>query len=207
MQLGILRPLLFLLLCSGCVPHALRAQEQDLPIHACGRVPLAYVFSAHPPRMRTPQDVADHLRERVNFRIWWIHRHVFAFLTMPFKYMGFTGWTNLCGETYAVGRVEHADRSNDGFYTLDLALQDFQVAGQETKLSGSRFIRVEIRPGVHQHPSALPRVGQTVQVTGRLLWDGDGGGFLEIHPRRPTEIQIRGEDVHRAGEQHTGAAR
>ena len=198
MQARVLWILPSLVLCSMLAPQPLRSQVQDLSVHPCGRMPLAYVFSAHPPRMRTPQDVADHLRKKVNFRIWWIHRHVLAFLTMKFKYIGITGWTNLCSEAYAVGRVEHADRSNDGFYTVDLALREFQVAEKETELNGPRFIRVEIRPKVRREVSFLPRAGQTVQVWGRLFWDGDGSGFLEIHPRHADDVQIEGTSVQRA---------
>lgn len=111
------------------------------------------ILGARPPKLVSPQAAADHLRRKVNFRIPWIHRYLGSLFTTPFKYVGISGWTDYCVEACAVGTVVHADRSVDGFYTVDLALDSFAVQGQGTELTKPRFVRAETRgPARNRRP-------------------------------------------------------
>lgn len=158
-------------------------QHQGGEFRACKHA----VLGATPPKLGSPQAAADHLRRKANFRIPLIHRYLVSLLTTPFKRVGIVGWTDYCVEACAVGAVVHADRSLDGFYTVDLALDSFAVQGQETALAAPRFIRAEIR-GRARKQTPLPRRGGNARICGELMWDHDG--FLEIHPRLQSQVEV-----------------
>jgi hypothetical protein len=82
----------------------------------------------------------------------------------------------------------HAVSGIDGYYTVDLALTEFQVNGEPTRLEGPRFVRIEMYGKAKKQAHPLPRKGDSVRICGKLMWDGDG--FLEIHPRSPASVQI-----------------
>jgi len=147
------------------------------PIHKCKRSWLGVPA----PNLRTPQDVANKLRRKRNFPLWWWHRHVSSFFSTPAKNVGVFGWTDYCSEACAVGEVLYAAPSRHQFYTVDKVLKDFSVNGEHPKLEGTRFVRIEMHGQARQETKLPPRAGDKVRLCGKLMWDGDG--FLEIHPR------------------------
>ena len=84
-----------------------------------------------------------------------------------------------------VGALRKVAFSTDGFTTMDIQLDTFYVDGEPAALSGERYIRVEVFPWAGYAPASIPE-GSTVQITGRLMWDGDG--WLEIHPESASDI-------------------
>jgi hypothetical protein len=161
--------------CWGQSAEGLRACR-----HAIGGV--------RAPKLESPQAAANHLRRKPNFRIPWIHRYLVSPFTTPLlKDTGILGWTDYCAEACAVGAVVHADRSADGFYTVDLALDSFAVRGQETALDKPRFIRAEIRGPARKQATLVLRRGGSARICGELKWDHDG--FLELHPREATQVE------------------
>jgi hypothetical protein len=112
-----------------------------------------------------------------------------GFFTTPvFKRNGIHGWVQTgCTITGLLGRpVRRAQHSTDGFYTLDVRIEQLTVAGV-LLVSGwapERYIRIEVEPGTHAHTvcdGRSPDVGDRLTVGGPLLIDTDGP-FLEIHP-------------------------
>ncbi len=177
-----------LLLLAGffwamCSPAA----AQSKPIQICKRNPVGY----RAPAITSPQDAADALRRKVNFSPWWIYRNTLSIIFTPLKFAGFRGWSDYCSEACAVGLVERGVSGIDGMYTADLALREFSVNGEPTRLDGQRFIRVEFFPSVKKKTRRLPRKGDPARICGKLMWDGDG--FLEIHPRNPADVEILAE--------------
>ena len=152
-------------------------------LRACKRA----IWGARAPELGSPQAAADHLRRKVNFRIWWIHRHLLSLFTTPFKSAGIVGWTDYCAEACGVGTVVHADRSADGFYTVDLALDSFAVQGLDTELAKPRFVRAEVRGAARRQAAPVLRRGGSARLCGELKWDHDG--FLEIHPRQAAQVE------------------
>jgi len=146
------------------------------------------VLGARSPKLVSPQAAADYLRRKPNFRIPWIHRYLVSLFTTPFKEVGIVGWTDYCVEACAVGAVVHADRSVDGFYTVDLALDSFAVQGQSTEFAKPRFIRAETRGPARKQAAQVLRRGGDARICGELKWDHDG--FLEIHPRQATQVEV-----------------
>ncbi len=162
------------------------AAAQSKPIQICKRSPVGYRAAA----IKSPQDAADALRRKVNFTPWWIYRNTLSIIFTPLKFAGLRGWTDYCSEACAVGLVEHGVSGIDGMHTADLALWEFSVNGELTRLDGQRFIRVEFFPSVKKKTPRLPRKGDPAQICGKLMWDGDG--FLEIHPRTAADVQFLG---------------
>ncbi len=140
-----------------------------------------------PPKLNSAQAAADHLRRKPNFRIPRIHRYFASLFTTPFKSLGLFGWTGYCTQACGVGEVLHADRSLDGFYTVDLVLDSFSVAGQPTRLDKPRYIRAEVRGRARHIARRELRRGETGRLCGELRWDRDG--FLEIHPREESQVE------------------
>jgi len=81
-------------------------------------------------------------------------------------------------------------RGIDGFHTVDLALSEFQVNGEPTRLEGPRFLRIEMYGKAKKQTRRLPRKGEAVWICGKLMWDGDG--FLEIHSRTAADVRFLG---------------
>jgi hypothetical protein len=178
---GLRRMRALALLVLLAAPSALCGQ-QGTELRACKRA----VLGAGAPKLGSPQAAADHLRHKVNFRIPWIHRYVGSLFTTPFKSMRIFGWTDYCAEACGVGTVVHADRSADGFYTVDLALDSFVVGGQDTELAKPRFVRAETRGEARKQAARVLRRGGSARLCGELKWDHDG--FLEIHPRQAAQV-------------------
>lgn len=139
------------------------------------------------PKLASPQDVAAHLRRRVNFRLFWHHRMITSYFSTPVKNLGVFGWTDYCTEACGEGKVLQVANSRHGFYTVDMELSEFTVRGEPTRLDGRRFVRVEIHGKAKKELLRPPLEGDAASICGKLMWDGDG--FLEIHPRSATDIQ------------------
>ncbi|GEM_PF-3160289 len=157
---------------------------QKAPIRKCKR----NLIGVPAPRLTSPQDVADHLRRKVNFRLWWHHRVITSLWGTPMKNIGIFGWTDYCTEACGIGKVLQVARARHGFYTVDMELSEFAVQGQPTRLDGRRFIRVEMHGKPTKESLRLPQEGDAVRICGKLMWDADG--FLEIHPRTGGDVQL-----------------
>lgn len=108
-----------------------------------------------------------------------------GWLTTPFKRLGVFGWEDTgCRVERAEGvLVRDGQWSTDGFWTVDVRLSSFTVAG--VVASECRFIRLEIHPGTHAHTiaEATPlTTGTRIVFGGPLLVDHDPPGWLEVHP-------------------------
>ena len=174
-------PVLFVIFAA-----ALLCSAQDgpaKPIRKCRRAWLG----ASAPDLRAPQDVVNKLRRKANFRLLWFHRKVSSYFSTPLKRLGILGWTDYCTEACAEGAVVHADRSGHGFYTVDLLLNDFVVAGERPEWQEPRFLRVEVHGQAKKNAERLPKKGEIARLCDKLMWDGDG--FLEIHPRTAADLQ------------------
>ena len=176
--------LLVMLLTAAAISPA--GDEQKAPLRKCKRSWLGVPA----PQLSSPQDVAAHLRRKVNFRLWWHHRVITSYFSTPVKNVGIFGWTDYCTEACGAGKVLQAASSRHSFYTVDMELSEFTVQGEPTRLDGRRFIRVEMHGKAKQEPPRLPRDGESVRICGKLMWDGDG--FLEIHPRTAADVQFLG---------------
>jgi hypothetical protein len=103
-------------------------------------------------------------------------------LTTLFKCMSIFGWLNTGCE--AVGRghpARDAQHSDDGFWTIDLALDDLQIQGKHAP--AGRYLRLEIRPQRPAHGVALAhffRPADQICFGGPVLIDK--GEWLEVHP-------------------------
>jgi len=114
----------------------------------------------------------------------WFDRFI-AFVTTPFKRIGISGWQ----ETGCVGNgsgapVRDAQHSTDGFWTIDVALSDFSVAGVPADGSSVRYLRLEIEPDTAGHEvcaTTPPKRGTLLGFGGAIVIDTDAD-FLEIHP-------------------------
>lgn len=198
--------LLALFVCAVALPFAAaqdkdqaaaqekpQAPTQSKPIAMCKRNPVGF----RAPQIKTPQDAANALPKKAVFAPWWIYRNTISPLFTALKYVGFRGWTDYCSEACTTGTVVHAVSGIDGFYTVDLALTEFQVNGQATRLEGPRFVRVEMYGKAKKETHRLPHKGDAVRVCGKLMWDGDG--FLEVHPRNGGDTEILAAQPQRAG--------
>jgi hypothetical protein len=118
----------------------------------------------------------------------WFSRWI-AILTTPFKFLGISGWTDTGCFGKGIGRlVRDAQHSTDGFWTLDVRLETFSIAGRPG-VPGC-FLRIEVEPGTHAHAAcsegAIPRRCH-VWFAGPVLVDDDGP-FLEVHPDADFEV-------------------
>ena len=117
-----------------------------------------------------------------------------AFLSTPFKRLGFSGWTKTSCSAGGVGTIKQIGFSTDGFITVDVWITNIAVAcnhgnrvGTVKSLNNGRYIRLEVEPGTLAHSqfrSAPFREGQMIFFQGPILIDRDGDGFYEIHPTR-----------------------
>lgn len=157
---------------------------QNKPVAVCKRNPVGF----RAPELKTPQDAASALPQKAVFAPWWIYRNTISPLFTALKHAGLRGWTDYCSEACAAGTVVHAVSGIDGFYTVDLALTEFEVNGQATRLEGPRFVRVEMYGKAKKETHRLPRKSDSVRICGKLMWDGDG--FLEVHPRNAEDTEV-----------------
>jgi len=114
----------------------------------------------------------------------WFDRFI-AFLTTPFKRLGISGWKETGCEGRGLGTpVRDAQHSTDGFWTIDVALSSFTVAGSDADLSTPRYLRLEIEPDTKAHDACAktpPKAGARLTFGGAIVIDTDAD-FLEIHP-------------------------
>jgi hypothetical protein len=112
----------------------------------------------------------------------WFSRFI-ALLTTPFKRIGISGWKETgCGGEGSGRPVRDAQHSTDGFFTIDVALEELRVGGQAAP--AGRTLRLEVEPGTRAHEvcaKAPVKQGTLVTFGGALVIDTDGP-FLEIHP-------------------------
>jgi hypothetical protein len=124
----------------------------------------------------------------------WFARFI-AFFTTPFKYWGISGWKETGCEAMASGRpVRDAQHSTDGFWTIDVRLQEFRIRTVPADLTRARFLRVEVEPGTKAHEvCARTRVvaGMGLAFGGAVVVDTDGP-FLEVHPEEEFRIADKG---------------
>jgi hypothetical protein len=112
-------------------------------------------------------------------------------ITTPLKRItGIKNWADTgCRTSMAIGRVLAKSLSTDGFWTIDVKLDQFQNA----LLTGSnKSVRIEVDPLRGGPPLNLawgalllgsPGVGDLIQFSGEILIDH--GSFLEVHPTTP----------------------
>lgn len=100
--------------------------------------------------------------------------------------LGVQGWRDYHLPARVNGLVVQSAGSSDGFYTIDLRIEQLTVKSQTVALVDVSFIRVEVLPWVREGAPLPVKKGDEVCVSGNLMWDGDG--FLEIHPKRALEI-------------------
>lgn len=145
-----------------------------------------WVRCRKPPLIRNAVDAESHLRTISNPRLSLLARSSGLLTTYLGKMLGIQGWRNYHMDAQVNGTVVHAAGSDDGFYTVDIAISSLTVGGIDAPRAGGRFIRVETLPWVR--PGAPLPLGakDSVCILGGLWWDADG--FLEIHPRRSAEI-------------------
>jgi len=140
----------------------------------------------YPPKISRPEDIADNLIHAVNHRVK--HAGVAGFFTVPFKRIGIFGWSDLGYDGEVTGVVQQTSNSTDQFYTVDLRLNTLQIDGKNMPLTGKCYLRAEVcLCEVTLSKEEQPKVGETVWIRGRMVWDGDG--FVEIHPRSNVEIK------------------
>lgn len=124
----------------------------------------------------------------------WFGR-LLAFFTTPFKFCGISGWEETGCEAAASGRpVRDAQHSTDGFWTIDVRLEQIRIGTVPADLTSPRFLRVEIEPGTKAHEvCAAARVlaGIGIAFGGAVVVDTDGP-FLEVHPEGEFRILDEG---------------
>ena len=122
--------------------------------------------------------------------LWW--ERWLAVLATPFKFLGVSGWADTgCAGSGRGFLVRDAQHSSDGFWTLDVALEIFDVGGVDARYG--RFLRLEIEPGTRAHvrcEERPPRDGETVLFGGPIVVDEDGP-FLECHPAENFSRELR----------------
>lgn len=112
-----------------------------------------------------------------------------GWLTTPFKRLGIFGWRDMGIDVRATGDVREAVFSTDHFLTVDLQLNELIADGHPVTLEPARYLRAEICERELALPHLLwPCPGDTVRISGRLMWDGDG--FLEVHPLKAGDVEI-----------------
>jgi hypothetical protein len=124
----------------------------------------------------------------------WFARFV-AFFTTPVKFRGISGWKETGCEAAASGKpVRDAQHSTDGFWTIDVRLEEFRIGTTSADLRRARFLRVEVEPGTKAHEvCAATRVlaGMEIAFGGAVVVDTDGP-FLEVHPEEEFQIMDEG---------------
>jgi hypothetical protein len=129
--------------------------------------------------------VLTQLRQQSNDALTDFQKSSAAFST-PFKSAGFSGWvTTGCGASGVGSLVRNAQKSTDGFTTVDVKLESLTV-GSASGGSG-KFLRLEIRPGVAL-PAQPMNAGVRLRFSGPVLIDMDlqSGGLLIVGSSRVT---------------------
>src|SRR5262249_58829313 len=108
-----------------------------------------------------------------------------AFLTTPFKFLGISGWKETGCPAEGRGRpVRDAQHSTDGFWTIDVLLEDLTIGAAPADLSSARYLRLEVEPdtAAHEICAANPSgPAADLRSRGSLCID-PRGPFLALHP-------------------------
>ena len=120
----------------------------------------------------------------------WFDRWI-AFLTTPFKRWGISGWKETGCSAEASGRpLREAQHSTDGFWTIDVALEEIAIGMVPVDVHPACYLRLEIEPGTAAHDvCAKSMIEPTTELTfgGAIVIDTDGP-FLEVHPEEDFQI-------------------
>jgi len=118
----------------------------------------------------------------------WFARAV-AWFTTPFKFLGVSGWVDTGCSGSGSGRlVRDAQHSTDGFWTIDVALEDFAIAAYGAP--AGRFLRLECEPETGAHRVCTEKrlaADDRIRFAGPIVVDTDGP-FLEMHPGGELEV-------------------
>jgi hypothetical protein len=124
----------------------------------------------------------------------WFDRTI-AFLTTPFKFLGISGWKETGCEAEARGiPVRDAQHSTDGFWTIDVRLEELRIGTAAANLDSPKFIRLEVEPETKAHAvcaATAVREGMPLAFGGAVVVDTDGP-FLEVHPEDDFRIVAAG---------------
>jgi hypothetical protein len=117
-------------------------------------------------------------------KLSWFDRLI-AVLTTPFKFLGISGWKETGCEAKARGKpVRDAQHSTDGFWTIDVQLEEFRIGTESANLTPAKFIRLEVEPKTKAHDvcaATAVREGMRLDFGGAVVVDTDGP-CLEVHP-------------------------
>jgi hypothetical protein len=114
-----------------------------------------------------------------------------GFFTTPFKRAGVFGWRDMHIDVVVVGSVQQIATSTDHFVTVDLRVQELTANGTPVTIDRDRYLRAEICARRLQPPIvSMPCAHAKVRIAGRLVWDSDGKGFLELHPQLGTDVEV-----------------
>jgi hypothetical protein len=120
----------------------------------------------------------------------WFSRWL-AFLTTPFKRFGISGWKETgCGARASGRPVRGAQHSTDGFWTVDVALEELAIGTMPVDLSVPRYLRLEVEPNTAAHEVCA---GNAIEPSAELAFGGavvidTDGPFLEVHPEENFRI-------------------
>jgi hypothetical protein len=159
------------------VSASLRCRAEGIP---------CWIRCRTPPAIHNAVDAETHLRTDPNPKLNFLARSSGLLTTYLGKMLGIQGWRNYYVDAQVSGTVVHAAGSDDGFYTIDIAINSLTVGGVNASKAGGRYIRVETLPWVRPGAPLPLAANDPVCVLGGLWWDADG--FLEIHPRRSANI-------------------
>lgn len=140
----------------------------------------------HPVAVCNPDWVIDHLGTQAEGRLDEFDR-VSGFFSTPLKRLGFGGWVDTGCEASAEGwPVRDAQHSTDGFWTIDVKLNQFTINGKTLPPNQQRFVRIEVEPNTPAHAKASAKANQFIQFGGHILIDTHHGEeLIEVHPWSP----------------------
>jgi hypothetical protein len=122
----------------------------------------------------------------------WFDRFI-AFLTTPFKRLGISGWKETgCTGTGRGKPVRDAQHSTDGFWTIDVAVDELSIGSTPADTTPQRYLRLEVEPdtAAHEICAATPILAGThLSFGGAIVIDTDAD-FLEIHPDQDFRIGV-----------------
>jgi hypothetical protein len=130
-----------------------------------------------------------------------------AVLTTPVKELGISGWEDdlPISDALVTGTLRHPPSPGTDLYvSLDLEVESVSANGRTVRCDKSdgvlhkRYIRVEYRtPGMGPLPALQSlgwKVGDRFRVSGKVRFDTDRAGHIEIHPRMLDQIKKIGSD-------------
>jgi hypothetical protein len=162
----------------------------SLSIHLNAEGIPCWIRCRCPPRILTAADVSPSLRSSVNPSLRLVARGSGILTTYLGKLLGVQGWRDYHLAATVRGNVVHAAGSTDGLYTIDVQIDQLYLDSQPVRLGFSpAFIRIEVFPFARIGAPLPVRKNDPVCVSGKLMWDADG--FLEIHPKRPSDFAER----------------